>query len=205
MCSSQQRDQFQVRISSENMKSAIILLVLIAIVAVNAQKKAKDDSGFRKFRKNFNKEYINRNSESIERRARVFKRRADRIKEINADKILTFMAGPTPWDDMESDERAKSLCGMKRPSSDENSESKERGRRFGKKRRSKSDSDSSEIPLKPQFRALPQPPKFNSYTAATVPAKIDWTSYCQPIVNQERCGSCWAFAALGAIGKKFNF
>lgn len=194
-------DQFQVRFSSEKMKSAIIILVLIAIVAVNAQKKDKDNSAFKKYQKKFNKEYKNKNSESIDRRARIVQRRADRIKEINANDELPFVAGPTPFDDMESDERVQSLCGMKQPSNDGSSESVERRTRFGRIKKSESDSDSSETPSSPTFRALPAAPKFNSYTLATVPAKMDWTSYCMPVVNQNRCGSCWAFAALGVVGE----
>ena len=60
-----------------------------------------------------------------------------------------------------------------------------------------------QAPLEGNFDTTPMKP---------ISQNVDWKDHIQPVKNQGRCGSCWAFSALGSLeavisqktGKKIN-
>jgi Ni/Co efflux regulator RcnB len=156
----------------------LFLTILVLAFVATALAGDKDDSGVKKWRKKFAKEWKTKNSASIERRSANVKKRRERIAAHNADPEATYQMGSNEYDDLDSEEFVQKLCGTK--------------------------AESKEYVPKPTFRNRPAGPKFNSYTTANLPVSLDWSGYCFPAVSQGRCGSCWAFSTLSMLGWFLN-
>lgn len=156
------------------MKKFFVAVLVLAFVA-SALAGAADDEKVKKWRKKYAKEWKTKNDDSIERRSANVLKRRERIDANNEDPEAPFKMGSNEYDDLDSEEFVQKLCGTKK--------------------------ESKEYVPDPTFRNNPAQPKFNSYTAANVPASLDWSGYCFAPVSQGRCGSCWAFSTLSMLGE----
>jgi PKD repeat protein len=51
----------------------------------------------------------------------------------------------------------------------------------------------------PPVKAIHKYNKPLTKQSSTLPSSWDWRPKCTPIANQEQCGDCWAFAAVGVV------
>lgn len=58
-------------------------------------------------------------------------------------------------------------------------------------------------PLKPSLMGKPKKNKINDYTLENLPDEFDWRDHVdmQSVLNQKKCGGCWAFSAMALLGK----
>jgi hypothetical protein len=102
------------------MKKLILLLVIITFVSVEAQRKAKNDPDFVRWRNQYKKDkWEDKDSDSIERRAeRVLEKRrkcADHNKAREEDPEITWECGSNEYDHLTSEEVESRLKGLKPP------------------------------------------------------------------------------------------
>lgn len=154
------------------MRNLLVVLVLAIFVAVEAQKKLKNDPDFVKWRNQYKKNKWNdKDSASIERRAERVLEKKRRCAKHNADSSVTWICGSNEYDHLTSDEVKRRLLGVKPPM------------------------EPRAHPRAPVFNSYSP----GLLSCGLVPEAADWTNWCPPIYNQGSCGSCWAFAALSTL------
>lgn len=59
-------------------------------------------------------------------------------------------------------------------------------------------------PLKPSLKGSVKP-KLNNYILETLPENLDWRPYVSSVLNQKKCGNCWAHATMAMLGKNLHY